>query len=390
MDDWSRLLAGFSLIAGLILAYLYYYGQSTGRQGKTLTDFFAVTGVAPPKPLPDFDVRTAKPRPYRPFRWAYHQTMALMPMDPDYWLELESTYHERIAQRLEIYRKNGKAVVDAMPGSELACQELMEMVIQYLCVRYPNSFSYDDVSGTFYNRILDTETPNVLEKTGVAALETVLENVPEDFPMMMKDEKGVYRLRCGITLSAIGWNMQQKMGKTMPEIHEPVPFYQEKLKSSIERYFSKLTCDKPIQRGSWGIEIGQPLYLQTTDPHWALRDKQDPALSVADLYLRVDWQTLRRLPHSRAIVFNYKALFTPVTQLRREPYIPRLVATVIKNAASEFLEYKAAFHTEHKLVPALEKWAKEQEDSGIVPRDWSVRTLDEHPFFPGWEELTRV
>jgi hypothetical protein len=329
-----------------------------------------------------------------------------MPMEPDYWLELESTYHERIAQRLAIYKENGKAVVDATPGSELACNELMEMVIQYLCVRYPNSFSYDSVSGTFHNHILKTATPNVLDKMGIAALETVLENVPEDFPMVMEDEKGVYRLRAGITLSAIGWNMQQKLGKTMSEIHQPVPFYQEKLKGSIERYvagaqclfpntdtynysyFAKMTCDKPIQRGSWGIEIGQPLYLQTTDPHWALRDKQDPAISISDLYLRVDWQTLRRLPRSRGIVFNYKALFTPVTQFRKEPYIPRLLATVIRQAAPEFLEYKASLHTEHKLLPALDEWAKEQEESGIVPRDWNVRTLDEHPFFPGWEEQT--
>lgn len=160
-----------------------------------------------------------------------------MPMDPDYWLELESTYHERLAQRNAIYKENGKAVVDATPGSEQACQELLEMSLQYLCVRYPNSFSFDAATGTFHNRILNTATPNILSRTGIKALEALLENVPEDFAMMMEDKEkpGTYRFRAGITLSAIGWNISQKIGKTLPEIHGPVPFYKEKLQTSVDR-----------------------------------------------------------------------------------------------------------------------------------------------------------
>lgn len=38
-------------------------------------NYFKLSGVPPPKPLPHFDIDKAKPRPYRPFRWEYHQTM---------------------------------------------------------------------------------------------------------------------------------------------------------------------------------------------------------------------------------------------------------------------------------------------------------------------------
>jgi hypothetical protein len=99
----------------------------------------------------------------------------------------------------------------------------------------------------------------------------------------------------------------------------------------------------------------------------------------------VDWQTLRRLPKSNAIVFNYKALFTPLQQLRSEPYIPRLLATVLKEGPEEMLRYKGVHHTIHAVLPALEGWAKEQEKDLGVPEDWTVRTLDEHPFYPGWK-----
>ncbi len=38
-------------------------------------DYAALSGIPAPTPYKDFDLRTALPRPYRPFRWPYHQTM---------------------------------------------------------------------------------------------------------------------------------------------------------------------------------------------------------------------------------------------------------------------------------------------------------------------------
>lgn len=38
-------------------------------------DYATLTGVPLPNPYVDFDITRALPRPYRPFRWAYHQTM---------------------------------------------------------------------------------------------------------------------------------------------------------------------------------------------------------------------------------------------------------------------------------------------------------------------------
>jgi hypothetical protein len=38
-------------------------------------DYSALSGVPLPTPYPEFDIKKALPRPYRPFRWSYHQTM---------------------------------------------------------------------------------------------------------------------------------------------------------------------------------------------------------------------------------------------------------------------------------------------------------------------------
>jgi len=50
----------------------------TGQEIKCLGDFpdyATLSGVPLPQPYQDFDITKAQPRPYRPLRWAYHQTM---------------------------------------------------------------------------------------------------------------------------------------------------------------------------------------------------------------------------------------------------------------------------------------------------------------------------
>ncbi|RDW72451.1 heme-dependent oxidative N-demethylase family protein [Aspergillus mulundensis] len=347
-------------------------------------DYAKLSGV----PLPtaygeEFDVDRALARPYRPFRWAYHQTMSLTKLETDWWLELENTYKERIAQRKALFAKHGGGVLGALPGSELACKELMEMALQFYCARYPQYFTLSDDKRVFMNKILGTEQ----DVRAKPPLEILMDNVPEDFGIMLRDEKtGDYFLRAAVICSSMGWNVASKVGLRLDHIHTKIPDYKERMEFSMNRFFTKMPADKPIQRGSWGLEIGQPLHMPAGDPHEKLREFQDPSLRLEDLHLRTDWQTLRRLPLSAAIVFNFKALFTRVTEFRDEPCVPALLAKIMRNGKKNLIEYKGTWHVEHIVLPALDKWAKEQEESGLAPKSWEVATLDESPWFKGWEE----
>ena len=289
-------------------------------------------------------------------------------------------------------------MLNYLPGSELACRELMEMVLQFVCARYPQYFSVVD-KRILQNRILGTES----DLESKHPLEVLLENIPEDFGIMMRDDKtGFYVLRAGVICSALGWNLGTKIGLQLHQIHEPIPDYKEKMQFSMDRYvihtpsskytnrrdsfFTKMPTDKPIQRGSWGLEVGQPLYMPSGDPHEEHRLSQDPNLKLEDCHLRVDWQTLRRLPLSAAIVFNFKAVFTPISEFRDEPGVPALVAKVLREGKRNLMEYKNTWHVEHVVLPNLDEWAKEQEDNGLVVKNWQVTTLDDSPWFKNWEE----
>ncbi|KAI9793682.1 MAG: hypothetical protein M1816_007577 [Peltula sp. TS41687] len=344
----------------------------TAQEIRALGDFpdhARLSGVRLPSPYPDFDIHRALPRPYRPLRWAYHQTMSLTKLEPDWWLELEKTYVTRVAQRNALFAQHGRAVLDYLPGSEQACKEY---------------FSLSPDKTVLRNAILDTETD--LQET-IHPLHVLLRNIPEDFAVMMRDPRdGVYYLRAGVLCSSLGWHLGTKLSLPLAEIHGPIPDYREKMRVSMDRYFAKLPPSRPVQRGSWGLEIDQPLFMPPGDPHSLLRLTQDPSLALSRVHLRVDWQTLRRLPISGAIVFNFKALFTPVTGFRNEPYIPSLLKKILLEGKQNLMAYKDTWHVEHVVLPALEEWEREQVRKGWVERDWDVRTLDETPWFPGWKE----
>ena len=155
-------------------------------------------------------------------------------MDNDWWIELENTYKLRVAQRKDLYAKHGKRVLDYLPGSELACKELLEMVLQFVCTRYPHYFSLVD-KRIFQNRILETEQ-NIRSKH---PLEILIDNIPEDFGIMLRDDKtGSYIFRAGVICSSIGWSLDEKIGLPLHLVHEPVPDYKEKMQTSMERYVS--------------------------------------------------------------------------------------------------------------------------------------------------------
>jgi hypothetical protein len=140
-----------------------------------------------------------------------------------------------------------------------------------------------------------------------------------------------------------------------------------------------------MQRGSWGIEDWEAFFCPEDIPRSKFH--ADPSkCRVEDLQLRCDWQTLRRLPLSGAIIFNFKAVFTPMATLAREPHIPALLLRVLTQGHRALIDYKVEKHVERLAIAQLEEWAAKQVADGIVSPDWEVGTLEQHPYFPGWQE----
>lgn len=115
-------------------------------------------------------------------------------LEPNWWLEIENTYKSRIAERKEFHHMHGKLVLDSLPGEEVevACREVMELVVMWLAKRYPKWFLLVEDPGVaggkiLVNKILGTSTE--LDR-GISPLMVLLENVC--FPSFKKLERGFH------------------------------------------------------------------------------------------------------------------------------------------------------------------------------------------------------
>lgn len=111
----------------------------------------------------------------------------------------------------------------------------MEISLQFLCARYPQYFSLCHSHGdghVFHNGLLKNET--IIKN--MHPLHVLLENVPEDFAVMLRNpDDGLYYLRAGVLCSSLGWNVSTKIGMQLRKIHEPIPDYKEKMEFSMDR-----------------------------------------------------------------------------------------------------------------------------------------------------------
>lgn len=156
-----------------------------------------------------------------------------MKFDPNFWIELEQNYFETMKKRQQLLAKYGTKVLNFTRESEQACRELMEMVVQFLCIRYPQYFQLEAGNTKLHNRLLST----VSDLEATPPLRVVFDNVPEDFAIVVRDDDtGYYHLRAGSICSTLGWNLHTKMNKSLAEIHEPVADFKEKMLKSVDRY----------------------------------------------------------------------------------------------------------------------------------------------------------
>lgn len=211
--------------------------------------------------------------------------------------------------------------------------------------------------------------------------------IQDDLAVMIEGEDGSYYFQAGAIIVPGSWRLEDKIGMPLDEIHFSgnVPFYKEKLQLSMNRFFRRLPLEAPVVRNNWLIQVLDPA-LQKADGERA--DAADPeelawsatthgpedayshpqssyALSLsssvspppfptpppspplpaelprappptpATLRLRTERQTLRRLPHSGAIVFTIRTYLVPIEQLGKEKGVPGRLAAAIRGVGGE-------------------------------------------------------
>ncbi|KAF5393929.1 hypothetical protein D9757_000378 [Collybiopsis confluens] len=374
------------------------HSEKTKIKEREWGEWPAVSFSHPPT-IPGPSPMELKPIPYRPFRWgAYHVTMGIRDMPWDEWIELDnqmqSHYHikkHRIATR-------GTNVIQILPdrpgivkSARQSAIELVHELSEYLGKRYPDAFTVTRASsGNILNiKIVPLRAVDGEEAEEAMKISALL--VQDDLALMVEGTDGRYYFQGGAICVAGFWRMRDKIGLPLEDIHirGQVPQYETKLRHSMDRFFKRMSVEKPIIRNNYFFQVIPPKEMRIpldtitqssadpiiennsiVDPEelaWSETTNGNEETFVHGHPITPDKQpvvALRRLPLSGAILFTIRTYLFPVEGLAKEPGIPARMASALRSWPEDVREYKGNGLYEKVMLEYLDRAAEKQRMEG--------------------------
>ena len=106
------------------------------------------------------------------------------------------------------------------------------------------------------------------------------------------------------------WVLAEKMGRPLAGIHEPVPHYEERLEQPMDRFFTAMKVGPISHRWNWSVVTTDQLFT----PHRMRRMPLAENTGLDQIFLRMESQTLRKLPLSGHILFTIRTHVLPLSR----------------------------------------------------------------------------
>lgn len=350
------------LLISVAVAIAYVFTRTRHRTGMKAAQQPIIANKYDVKPLADFNISKVEPINYRPYATQGHVTMGIQKRTRDDWIRMDRGYLDRIAERRPLIENKAEYTIGTGPLVNDAIKELYhEIMVDYLPHRYPSIFSMQQGRQWVLNKLTGEEYPLV---TAGVSPEDMLRflglNVEEDFYIMCPDaDDGQFKLRGYIACFPGGFLSPATRGKSVREIHQPVPGYEDRLGRSVDRYFDRMKPGDFIGRMNWSLQVdgidlfridGNNFYPEKDEDH--SQEKYQPKFE--DCYLRVEHQTLCALPQSKAIIFCVRSYMTPLEKIKAAGEGKQL-AKAIKSMPEKLYMYKMGHFWGEVVLPWLEE-----------------------------------
>ena len=234
----------------------------------------------------------------KPHRW----TMGLRPLALEDWLWLDERYETEIALRRQLLDQRHDEVFQIRPEAEAASSEVLELVLAFLEKQHPERFQH-----------IQEYQPLILGNYSFE--EETAELHPLELAGRLVQEAGEYRLTAAVLCFPTRWNLREKIGHPMSEIHDPVPGYREQINAPVNQFMRRLKPEKPMWRVNWSLNEDPTLFQPGSHGSAEAASQITPENAGAEVFLRLERQTLRRLPQTEAILFTIRILQCPLEQL---------------------------------------------------------------------------
>ena len=199
------------------------------------------------------------------------------------------------------------------------------------------------------NLLPSNVTQNYTSKYG---LELLTRAIQEDVCILRRRDEG-WVLIAGSVCFPSHWMLKDKIGKTLDEIHSPVPQINEAIGDIITKKMDEMERDKPVERFNWTYSTsGTLMNAGSRIPQRTISEEK-----VSETFIRVERQTLRKIDNGD-IIFTIRTYFHLIEQICRDKDLCSGLLSAILTTPKDVLEYRGMTPHRDVLVKYLEEWDK--------------------------------
>ena len=246
--------------------------------------------------------------------------IGIAPLGDDNWLEVDGALGAYLAEKDALLRDRRDDVLRLGKETEAAQQEALDLIAGHLAAHHADTHRRTDS----LVEIAGTGTVDLTD-AAMSALERASRLVQEDLVLMMPSEEG-WRLAAGCVCFPSSWLLPEKFGKPLHAVHSPVPGFGTGTRNAtlIDRIFDHLKPELPVVRYNWSVNPDAELFHG---------ERNEEKISPEDTQpqLRIERQTLSKLPQTGAILFTIRIHLDPLAALDHHADRARLARGFIES-----------------------------------------------------------
>ena len=268
----------------------------------------------------------------KPFRLS----MGLRELDTTYWLEGGPDLNDQLKERVRILADNRDQVFQDELGHEGAVKYFTEQLVENL-KKHHNDYQ---ISGTTIKHSPTGIEVDIEKDHPFVQLAKV---IAEDLCLLYSDN-GKWRLVTAVVIFPSRWNLLEKIGKSIDDIHIPVPGYDQALKPFMGDTFNKVRADRPVWRKNWSLHatsiLHEPFYLEKS-------------AQVEEYWWRTERQTLTASADQKYLLFTIRNRSEPFNWIKSDPQTAQQFAKTLATLPPEMLAYKHLVEKRDALINYL-------------------------------------
>jgi hypothetical protein len=164
--------------------------------------------------------------------------------------------------------------------------------------------------------------------------------IQEDLVVMQRSDRE-WCLTAGSVCFPTRWDLAPLLGQPMHRIHGRVPGYRQELNEVSNRFFDTLTEGTVFRRGNWSMMDDPSLFQPASRRQNRARRDLNASNVGTEVWLRVEHQTLQKLPISGAILFTIRVYRTRLDAVARDAEAARSLIGSMDSMNPAMRRYKA-------------------------------------------------